>query len=135
MRLFEWPASEQKALAFSFLALPLAELGLQVAGYRRTRSLFMRAPGAPAADQAIDPVRAYQIVKWVARRTIGEDRKCLRRSFVLARILQANGYAVTVHIGFRKDADGALDGHAWCDLEDRGTTPLSPEGTAYVRFE
>lgn len=134
-RLLSWPGAEQKAVLYSVFALPAAELFLRVIGYRRTKALFLRKDVKEGAERTIDAFRAYEIVRWVAMRTIGKDEKCLRRSLVLAHILQANGYPVTVHFGFRKDADGALKGHAWCDYADSSAGPPSSEGRNYVRFE
>lgn len=134
-RFLAWPGCEKRAFLFSIVALPAAEISLRLLGYKRSRTLFRRKVQSVYGDTGIDPRRADQIVKSAAQITIGEDRKCLRRSLVLARILQANGFPVTVHIGFRKDGSGNLEGHAWCDVIEGTGEPQSREGQGYVRFE
>lgn len=134
-RFLVWPLREKQAFAFAFVALPMAELSVRMLGSKSARKLFDRKVSAAPNGPRIDPRRADQIVKLAAEYTIGNEKKCLRRSLVLARILRANGLPVEVHIGFRKDDSGALVGHAWCDMTDETGKPQSPEGSGYVRFE
>lgn len=129
-----WPKSERRALRFALVALPVAEIALRLFGYRRSRRLFERAVATRPDLARIDPVRADQIVRFAARLTIGAHRKCLRRSLVLAHILRANGYPVTVYMGWRKNAAGLLEGHAWCDLVEGTGAPQSREGDGYIRL-
>ncbi|WP_269450334.1 lasso peptide biosynthesis B2 protein [Sphingomonas sp. CCH9-H8] len=129
-----WPACERRALGFAVVALPMAEIMLRLLGYRRSRRLFESTVADRPRTQAIDPVRADQIVRFAARFTIGNDRKCLRRSLVLAHILRANGYPVTVYMGWRKNAKDMLEGHAWCDLVEGAGAPQSREGEGYIRL-
>lgn len=129
-----WPASERRALGFAVVALPVAELTLRLLGSRRSRRLFERKIADQRRTEAIDPVRADQIVRFAARLTIGSDRKCLRRSLVLAHILRANGYPVTVYMGWRKNAEDMLEGHAWCDLIESAGAPQSREGDGYIQL-
>ena len=134
-RFLAWPLREKRAFVFALIALPVAELWVRTLGTRSARKLFDRKVSVPPHGGRIDPRRANQIVKLAAEYTIGNEKKCLRRSLVLARILRANGLPVEVHIGFRKDDHGALVGHAWCDMRDETGQPQSPEGMGYVRFE
>lgn len=134
-RFLVWPLREQQTFAFALIALPVAEMVVRTLGSRSARRLFDRKVSAAPHGPRIDPRRANQIVKLAAEYTIGNQKKCLRRSLVLARILRANGLPVEVHIGFRKDDGGALVGHAWCDMKDEAGQPQSPEGIGYVRFE
>lgn len=133
-RFATWPTSERRALIFALVALPVAETALRLFGYRRSRTLFERTIATRSRTKAIDPARADQIVRFAARLTIGTHRKCLRRSLVLARILRANGYPVTVYMGWRKNAGGLLEGHAWCDLIEGAGAPQSREGDGYIRL-
>lgn len=126
---------EKLAFVFAVAALPMAEMSIRIFGTKSARRLFHREVRGPEGTVRIDPWRASQIVKLAAEYTIGNEKKCLRRSLVLSRILRANGLPVTVHIGFRKNDRGDLVGHAWCDLADDAGKPRSGEGTGYVRFE
>jgi hypothetical protein len=134
-RFLAWPLREKKAFLFALIALPVAEVTIRTFGSKPARKLFDREVSAVPYDARIEPTRANQIVKLAAQYTIGNEKKCLRRSLVLARILRANGLPVEVHIGFRKDDRGDLVGHAWCDIVDETGQPQSREGIGYVRFE
>ena len=134
-RFLGWPLREKQAFVFALIALPVAEMWVRTLGSRSARKLFDRKVNAAPHGPRIDPRRANQIVKLAAEYTIGNEKTCLRRSLVLARILRGNGLPVEVHIGFRKDDRGALVGHAWCDMNDETGQPQSPEGIGYVRFE
>ena len=134
-RFLGWPLREKQAFAFALIALPMAEMTVRLLGSKPARKLFDRKVSVAPHRPRIDPRRANQIVKLAADYTIGHEKKCLRRSLVLARILRANGLPVEVHIGFRKDDGGALVGHAWCDMADESGQLQSPEGIGYVRFE
>lgn len=120
---------------FALAALPVAEMAVRMLGSKSARRLFDRKVTAARRGARIDPRRANQIVKLASEFTIGNEKKCLRRSLVLARILRANGLPVNVHIGFRKDESGDLVGHAWCDMTDDTGQSQSREGIGYVRFE
>lgn len=130
-----WPWREKQAFVFSVAALPVAELSIRLLGSKSARRLFDRKVSARPDGSRIDPRRANQIVCLASEFTIGNEKKCLRRSLVLARILRASGLPVTVHIGFRKDESGDLVGHAWCDMMDETGQSRSGEGTGYVRFD
>jgi hypothetical protein len=60
---------------------------------------------------------------------------CLRRSVVLYHLLRRAGRRVSLHIGVRKDANGALAAHAW--LVRDGVPYLEPDpahSTAYAEI-
>jgi hypothetical protein len=134
-RFLAWPLREKLAFVFALIALPVAEVTIRTFGSKPARKLFHREVSTVPHGARIEPQRANQIVKLAADYTIGNEKKCLRRSLVLARILRANGLPVEVHIGFRKDDRGDLVGHAWCDMIDENGQPQSREGIGYVRFE
>lgn len=134
-RFLAWPWREKQAFVFSVFALPVAEMSIRLLGSKSARRLFDRKVNSRPEGSRIDPRRANQIVHLASEFTIGNEKKCLRRSLVLARILRASGLPVTVHIGFRKDENGNLVGHAWCDIMDETGQSRSGEGLGYVRFE
>lgn len=55
---------------------------------------------------------------------------CWKRAAVLHRYLALNGIATRIVFGVRKDADGAIDGHAW--LENGGKPVLESTAPNYV---
>lgn len=51
---------------------------------------------------------------------------CWKRATVLHRYLARAGLATTIRFGVRKDADGALKGHAWLELNEKPILESSP---------
>ena len=85
---------------------------LSAVSLARLASLAGRSPATPAAapDDAV-------AADYIGRVLSGWPRPwaytCLKRGIVLFHMLRRAGRPVELHIGVRKDADGALQAHAW----------------------
>jgi hypothetical protein len=76
---------------------------------------------------AIDPLLATELLCF--------RRSCWKRAAILHRYLALNGIATHIVFGMRKEADGALSGHAWLECDGKPVLErVAPDYTITYTF-
>jgi hypothetical protein len=110
------PRAQRRILHHAALLLPLASLGLHLAGLRRMQAWAQRSRTPIRDDFPLEEAAAFGALVNIAARHVPWPATCLTRSLVLVRMLRGRGAAARLCIGVRL-VDGALDAHAWVELE------------------
>jgi hypothetical protein len=114
-RLLAAVAAAQLGAAAALRAMPLSALRTGAIRFRRLGQFFVRG-----SDERI--VWAID----AAGRRLGRLSTCLVRALVAELVLNAGDGPVTLTIGVKRTAAGALEAHAWVTRQDRvlvGATP------------
>jgi hypothetical protein len=113
--------SERTILFAALAILPLAAVGLRLAGLRRMQTVLARCLPRPKSCRAEADVTAQ--AKQVARMVSVAARhglyraSCLPTALALQSMLRRRGIEVELRLGVRK-TDGWIEAHAW--LEHQG---------------
>jgi len=110
------PRADRRILHSATLLLPVAWLGLHVAGLQRMQAWAQRSRAPERDDFPLEEAAAIGTLVNIAARHSPWPATCLTRSLVLVRMLRRRGAAARLCIGVRLE-DGALDAHAWVELE------------------
>lgn len=97
--------------------------------HRVANRLSVRAGRKPAKPEAL----AREVDRWLTRLPPPWRTTCLKRAGSLYPLLRRAGHAVSLEIGVRRDAAGALAAHAW--LTQDGHPILEPRGSDVTPFE
>ena len=115
------PGDEKRLVAAAAALLPLTDLALRIAGYKKTQD-FLAANTADRKILPLSPVdrlarsqRVAYCVRVAARR--GPYRvTCLRESLLTWWLLRRRGIPATLRIGVGKEA-ADLKAHAWVEVD------------------
>lgn len=91
-----------------------------------------RAPGRAPRGAPDDAGLAEYVSQLLWRLPPPWRHTCLRRSVVLYHLLRRAGRPVGLRVGVRRDADGALEAHAW--LVKDGAPYLESDPAHAARF-
>lgn len=96
--------------------------GLRALGYARLRRLLDR--GLPEATDVPTPPDASHLRRLatavdIAARNCPADIRCLSRSLTLYRLVRQVGSPAELCIGVARSDAGALEAHAWVEVEGR----------------
>lgn len=103
------------------------------------RALVMLSAKAKHASrqstQEIETVLADAIDTLLATGLLCFRPICWKRAAILHRYLALNGIATQIVFGMRKEADGALSGHAWLEAEGKPILErVAPDYTVIYTF-
>ena len=123
--------SDRKAVLLAMALLPPTRASLRflpVTSVKRVlgRAAYLLVKPSGAADAVERVPRAVS----TAGRHVPGGRHCLAKALVAKALLDAEGIPVRLRVGIRRGANGALQGHAWLDLDgalvmDAGEDPAS----------
>jgi hypothetical protein len=123
-RLARLSGRERRLLVRSFVTVPLALVGLRVAGYDRTRRAIGRISGdghrrTPPTGADLDRrITGTVDVVRIASTRVAPRSTCLAQSIVLWALLRRQGIDSEIVIGVKK-SDLPLDAHAWVERQGR----------------
>lgn len=130
--------SERTILFGALAILPLAAVGLRLAGLRRMQTVLARCLPRPKgcraeADLTAQAKQVARMVSVAARHGLYRA-SCLPTALALQSMLRRRGIEVDLRLGVRK-ADGRIEAHAW--LEHQGAPLIdSPDvGERYGAFD
>ena len=126
------PRADRRILHRTTGLLLLAWLGLRLAGLRRIQAWAER-PVCQGAGLAPTEAAAMGALVNIAARNVPWPATCLTRSLVLARMLRRRGAAARLRIGARLE-NGALDAHAWVELDGLPVNDAPDVGARYAPF-
>jgi hypothetical protein len=139
-RFWNLPRYEKGLLLRASALLPLTNVCLRLAGFRRSKQWLenLGVPGGTAvalspADQLAAAERVARIVSVAERWGLGSP-SCLERSLVLWRLLRRQGVSAQLHIGARKN-NQALEAHAWVECEGIVLNDSDEVHRHYSRFD
>ena len=101
-------------LAQAVLLLPIAALGVKLAGLRRMQAVLARARDSVSPPRA-HPATVARMVS-IAQRHGPYRARCLAAALTLQAILRRSGLDAQLRLGVRK-RDGRLEAHAWIEHE------------------
>jgi Transglutaminase-like superfamily len=125
--------ADRRILRRAALLLPLAWLGLRLAGLPRMQAWAQRAGPPVREDFPLGEAGAIGSLVNIAARHAPWPATCLTRSLVLVRMLRRRGAAARLCIGVRLEG-GALDAHAWVELEGIPVNDAPDVGVRYAPF-
>lgn len=130
----ELDGGQRRQLMWMMLALPVVDANLRIAGYVRTRRWLERmsrneAPHRASPTEMDASISATRIAAIAGRRG-PVAATCLRQSLLLFWLLRRRGLAPELKLGVLKQ-DGAVDAHAWVELEGQS---LDPQPIAHQAF-
>ncbi len=115
------PESERRILVALTLALPVIDIGIRIFGFKRTQKAVSRLTRntVPRSCSGHDLANANRLAELADIAGVhGLYRiTCLRQAILVQHRLRRRGLPVELRIGARKNAGGALDAHAWVELE------------------
>lgn len=122
-------AAERRVLAQAVVLLPVAALGVKLAGLRRMQAWL----ALPRRGGTSRPLQAAMVARMVsiAQRHGPYRARCLATAVTLQSLLGRIGIATELRLGVRK-CPGGLEAHAW--IEHDGVA-LMERGDARDRFE
>ena len=132
-RLRRLSRTERALLLRALAILPMAALGLQLAGLKRIQSaLLLLSPARPGANTGDAAAYAKQVARWVsvAARHGPYRAKCLPSALALQSILRRHGIESDLRLGVRRESD-RIEAHAW--IEHRGV-PLIDSADVADRY-
>lgn len=121
--------AERRVLAQALVLLPLACVGLKMAGLKRTQSFLSSRAGRGPSALPIDPRVVARMVS-IAQRHGPCRVRCLAAAVTLQSILHRAGIDAELRLGVRKH-HGRLEAHAWIEHEG---TPLMERADVGLRF-
>src|SRR6266699_5072493 len=111
--------SNRKSLLVATLFLPPTRVGLRFFPVGSVKQALGRAaPLLVRPTNANDAVRRVPWAVTTAGRHVPGGRHCLAKALVAKSLLDAEGVPVRLHVGVRRERNGALRGHAWLDSDD-----------------
>jgi hypothetical protein len=139
-RFWNLPRYEKTLLFRASALLPLTNVCLRVAGFRRSKRLLEHlgvsgkaTVAASTAEQLVAAERVARMVS-VAEQWTFSSPTCLEKSLVLWRLLRRQGLSAQLHIGARKN-DQALEAHAWVECQGVVLNDTAEVHRHYSRFD
>jgi len=127
------PRADRRILQHAALLLPLAWLGLHIAGLQRMQAWAQQSRTPTRDDFPLRAAAATGRLVNIAARHVPWPATCLTRSLVLVRMLRRRGAAARLCIGVRL-VHGALDAHAWVELEGIPMNDAPDVASTYAPF-
>jgi hypothetical protein len=134
------PPEDRALILRAALFLPVTEIGLRLAGFRRWKSLLERFSRVERRSQPLTPGALRATALRVARAVRSAelhgpaDPNCLERSLTLWWLLCRNGVESELHIGARKEG-ARLEAHAWIELGGKILNEAAEVHQHYARFD
>jgi len=112
-----------QSLAFSLVMLPLIDISLRFAGYKRSRSVLAalsRSRSPATSDTDINQVAEQMArVVGVAGRRSPWPTTCLRQALMLWFLLTRRGIVCELRVGVENSVTTGFVAHAWVELQGR----------------
>lgn len=97
----------------------------QAAGGKQSSDSAKQARGDSGEQELATAIDAVLGLNFLVFKPI-----CWKRAAILHRYLSVRGKATTINFGLRKDAGGALDGHAWLEADGHPILESGPSDYA-----
>ena len=129
------PRPERRTLVAFALALPLIDVGIRTFGFKRTQKglswLTRKAALRPCSgDDLASANRLAELADIAGTHGIYRNT-CLRQAVLVQHRLRQRGLPAQLRIGARKNTDGALEAHAWVELDG---VALGQQDSGYAPF-
>ena len=111
--------AERSVLIRALTMLPLVDAQLRLRGWRHCHQRLVawaRRQPPLEAGRRLAPERVSWLVDRAAR-SVPRAASCLRRSLVLWALLERSGTPCSLRLGVRKKETGAIEIHAWVELD------------------
>jgi len=134
------PPEDRALILRAALFLPLTEIGLRLAGFRRWKALLEKFAGVKRRSRPWTPEELRATALGVARAVRSAelhgpaDPNCLERSLTLWWLLRRNGVESELHIGARKEGT-RFEAHAWIELGGSILNDAAEVHRHYARFD
>lgn len=125
-----------RCFAGSLVILPLIDISLRLAGYRRTRSMLAtlgKSKSVLKPDADVDQVaeQMARVVSIVGRRSPWSTT-CLRQALMLWFLLTRRGIGCELRVGVESSLTSGFAAHAWVELHGRVLIGGEHAQTRYV---
>jgi len=134
------PPEDRALILRAALFLPVTEIGLRLAGFRRWKALLERFSRVERRSPALTPealgATALRVVRAVRSAELHgpANPNCLERSLTLWWLLRRNGVESELHIGARKEGP-RFEAHAWVELRGNVLSDAAEVHRHYARFD
>jgi hypothetical protein len=116
------PATDRILLLQAIATVVAIRLALMLLPFERTRRILARfaRPALKPRHLALDvPERVVWAVTTASQVLPGDAASCLVKALTAQLLLGRRGFSTQLHIGFAKDKQGAVEGHAWLEWQGR----------------
>jgi hypothetical protein len=134
------PREDRALILRAALFLPLTEIGLRLAGFRRWKALLEKFSRVKRRSRPLTPEELRTTALRVARAVRSAvlhgpaAPNCLERSLTLWWLLRRNGVGSELHIGARKEG-ARFEAHAWVELGGKILNEAAEVHQHYARFD